>query len=372
MTGFMAAALASGLRARGRTSPNPAVGAVVVRDGAVVGEGWTQPPGGAHAEVMALENAGNAARGAALFVTLEPCCVVGRTPPCTDAIIAAGVREVHFACPDPHPMVRGRGRQELERAGIAIFMGEDEATARKHHEAFFHSVATGRPFVIAKYAMTLDGRIATAGGDSRWVSGEGSRRWVHRLRDAVDAIVVGVNTVLTDDPELTARPAGVPAAARQPLRVILDSTARCPATARLLRCPGRTLVACTADAPVERLRELARAGAELLVLPSADGRVALGPLMHLLGRRGVVSLLAEGGSAVLGAFLNGGYVNKVHAFVAPTILGGAGLAPVSGRGQARMADAWRLRDPEWEGIGEDVLVTGYLDGRSGRATERRA
>lgn len=356
----MTAALVNGLRARGRTSPNPAVGAVVVRDGVVVGGGWTQPPGGAHAEVLALESAGDAARGAALFVTLEPCCVLGRTPPCTAAIIAAGVREVHVACLDPHPLVRGQGRLELERAGIATFTGEAEAMARKHHESFFHSVATGRPFVIAKYAMTLDGRIATAGGDSHWVSGDESRRWVHRLRDTVDAIVVGVNTVLSDDPELTARPEGTPSADRQPLRVVLDSRARCPATARLLRCPGRTLVVCTGDAPVERLRELAAAGAEVLLVPSEDDRVALGPLMQVLARRGVVSLLVEGGSAVLGAFIDGGYVNKVHAFVAPAILGGAGLAPISGRGQARMADAWRLRDPEWERTGEDVLVTGYL------------
>lgn len=368
----MAAALAAALRARGRTSPNPAVGAVVVRDGTVVGEGWTQPPGGAHAEVMALGIAGAVARGAALYVTLEPCCVVGRTLPCTDAISAAGIVQVHIACPDPHPLVRGRGRERLEGAGIATFVGEGEAEARQQHEAFFHYVATGLPFVLAKYAMTLDGRIATAGGDSHWVSGGDSRRWVHRLRDTVDAILVGVNTVLADDPELTARPDGVPATDRQPLRVILDSSARCPPTARLLRCPGKTLVVCTAEAPVDRLRALADAGAEILLLPSANGRVALGPLLATLGRRGVVSLLVEGGSAVLGAFLDGGYLAKLHAFVAPAILGGAGLAPVSGRGKARMADAWRLRDARWESIGEDVLVTGYLGGGSGVVSERMA
>ncbi len=240
---WMSRALALGRAVAGSTSPNPAVGAVLVRAGHVIGEGATQPPGGAHAEIVALRQAGPAARGATLYVTLEPCSHHGRTPPCTDALIAAGVAAVHYAVADPNPVVAGRGREALREAGIIVVEGEGAREAALAHEAFFTYITRGRPFVIAKWAMSLDGKIATVQGDSRWISGEEARQHGHRLRATVDAIGVGSGTVLADNPALTTRVDGVPAA-RHPLRIVLDARGRTPLHARVLagQLPGQTLV----------------------------------------------------------------------------------------------------------------------------------
>ena len=352
--------------ALGTTSPNPTVGAVIVRDGEIVGEGFTQPPPGDHAEIVALKQAGERARGAALYVTLEPCPHFGRTPPCADAIIEAGIAEVHYSMADPDPLVDGRGRRKLEDAGIAVHVGEGEAEARRINEAFIKHRASGLPFVIAKFAASLDGRIAAGSGDSRWVSGPQAREWAHQLRTKVDAILVGSSTVVIDDPLLTARPGGQEAE-RQPLRVVVDSRGRTPPMARVLTSSARTLVATVEGAPSASggwRATLQAAGAEVVAFPAVDGRVDLLALLRELAGRGALSLLVEGGGVILGSFFDRGLVDKVHAVIAPMIIG-AEDAPtaVAGQGAYRMADALRLRDITVERLGDDLLVTGYPDYR---------
>lgn len=346
-------------RQAGRVSPNPAVGAVLVRDGRVLGEGFTQPPGGPHAEVVALEQAGESARGATLYTSLEPCCHQGRTPPCTRAIIAAGVVEVHFPLLDPDVHARGRGRDELVAAGIAVQVGKGEDEARRLYEDYIKHRTTGLPFVIAKFAASLDGRIAAPSGESRWISGPEAREWAHRLRTEVDAILCGANTVVVDDPELTARPGGQEAA-RQPLRVVADSRGRTPAGARVLRGPGRTLIA-TSDRsqPIWRVT-MEAAGAEVLVLPRQGDSLDLGALLRALAQRDVLALLVEGGGVLIGALFDQGLVDKVQAIIAPMIVGASDApAAVAGQGARRLAEVWRLRAVTVERLGEDILVTGY-------------
>ncbi|MDW8009491.1 MAG: bifunctional diaminohydroxyphosphoribosylaminopyrimidine deaminase/5-amino-6-(5-phosphoribosylamino)uracil reductase RibD [Chloroflexota bacterium] len=364
----MRLALAEARRALGRVSPNPAVGAVVVREGQAVARGRTQPPPGPHAEVVALARAGELARGATLYVTLEPCAHHGRTPPCTEAILRAGVAEVHMAMLDPDPRVCGRGKETLERAGVAVRLGEGEAEARRLLEAYVKHRTTGRPFVIAKFAASLDGRIAAASGDSRWVSGPQAREWAHRLRAQVDAIAVGSGTVLADDPHLTARPGGR-LARRQPLRVLLDSRGRIPLTARALDGAAPTLVV-TGEASAREWRAaLVARGVEVLVLPQDGGHVELDALLSELGRRGVLSLLVEGGGELLGAFFDLRLVDKVHAVIAPLVIGARGArAAVEGRGASVMAEALRLRHVSVRRLGDDILVTGYtaLEKEGGR------
>lgn len=344
----------------GSTSPNPAVGAVLVKDGAEVGAGATQPPGQDHAEIVALKQASDRARGATLYTTLEPCCTWGRTPPCTKAIIDAGIAEVHFAVVDPNPAVSGNGRDELAAAGIRV-VHEEADGARELYEAFSKHINTGIPFVTAKYAMTLDGKIATHTGDSKWVTGPEARGFVQYMRRVCDAILVGVTTVLTDDPYLTARDGSGYALERQPLRVVLDTTCHTPVGAAMFRQPGSTLIATTNAAPDSRIEALERAGAEVVVLPSGeDQRVDLRALLNHLGSRGVTNLLVEGGGSVHGAFFDLGLVDKVYAFVAPLIVGGeTSLSPVEGSGVAVMANAWSLVDARAEQIGPDWLIIGY-------------
>ncbi len=358
-TDYMARALELARQALGTTSPNPAVGAVLVKDGCIVGKGRTQPPGGPHAEVVAIKQAGPDARDATLYVTLEPCAHYGRTPPCTKAIIEAGVREVHYSFDDPDPNGRGAGARELREAGIEVVAGEGEQEARRINEAYVKQRLTGLPFVIAKWAMSLDGKIAATSGDSRWVSGPETREWSHELRTKIDAIMVGVRTVLVDDPQLTARPGDI-VAERQPLRIVADSRGRTPVTARVLDGPGRALVATTSASRAAWRRQMAEAGTEVLLLPDRDGRVDLAELLRALGERQVLSLLVEGGGELLGAFFDGGLVDKVQAVVAPLVIGGdEAPAAVAGRGVERMADALRLRNVSVERLGEDVLVVGY-------------
>jgi diaminohydroxyphosphoribosylaminopyrimidine deaminase/5-amino-6-(5-phosphoribosylamino)uracil reductase len=343
-----------------RVSPNPMVGAVVVAaDGSVAGEGVTQPPPGQHAEVAALEAAGERARGATLYVTLEPCAHQGQTPPCTDAIIGAGVSEVHYSVRDPDSQVDGCGHEALETAGIRTVAGEGEEEARRVNEAFFKHRTTGLPFVIAKFAASLDGKIAAASGDSRWVSGSEAREWAHVLRTRIDAILVGSSTVVVDDPLLTARPGGEEAA-QQPLRVIVDTRGRIPPMAQVLTGDAGTLVATGADSPPSWRASIEGRGAEVLSLPLAGEHVDVRALLEELGRRDIVTLLAEGGGVMLGAFFDAGLVDKVQAVIAPLIVGAADApAAVAGEGAYRMADALRLRDMTVERLGDDLLVTGY-------------
>ena len=347
-------------------SPNPMVGAVVVAaDGSVAGEGVTQQPPGPHAEVVALEAAGERARGATMYVTLEPCAHQGQTPPCTDAIIGAGVSEVHYAVRDADEQVDGRGQEALEKAGIRMIAGEGEEEARRINEAFFKHRTTGLPFVIAKFAASLDGKIAAASGDSRWVSGEEAREWAHVLRTRVDAILVGSSTVVVDDPLLTARPSygsvgGGEEAERQPLRVVVDTRGRTPPMAQVLTGDAKTLVATGPDSPPQWRASIEGRGAEVLPLPLAGEHLDVRALLEELGRRDIVTLLVEGGGVILGAFFDAGLVDKVHAVIAPLIIGAADApASVAGEGAYRMADALRLGEVTVERLGDDLLVTAY-------------
>ena len=357
---YMRRALRLARRALGAASPNPAVGAVVVRDGQVVGEGFTLPPGRGHAEAVALERAGERARGAILYTTLEPCAHHGRVPPCTRAIIRADIAEVHMAMIDPNPLVNGKGKAELEAAGIRCVVGAHQEEARRLNEAYVKHITTGLPFVTAKFAMSLDGKIACRTGASRWITGGRARLYAQGLRRQHDAVMVGVNTVLADDPSLTVRDSQGRPRGRQPLRVVVDAHGRTPATAQVLRQPGRTVVA-TSEAGAGARTALEEAGAEVLELPQREGLVDLRALLGLLGRREITSVLVEGGGTLLGSFFDLGLVDRVVAFVAPTIIGGKEApSPVEGAGVASVEEALRLREPRIRRLGGDFLVTGYV------------
>lgn len=348
------------------TSPNPTVGAAVVAAGEIVGEGVTQPPPGPHAEILALQQAGEHARGGTLYVTLEPCAHHGRTPPCTEAIIAAGVAEVRYAVADPDPRVDGAGHQALEAAGVRVVAGEGKDEARRINEAYFKHREHGLPFVIAKFAVSLDGRIAAASGDSRWISGPEARYWAHDLRARIDAIVVGSQTVVVDDPLLTARPNDRDAD-RQPLRIVVDTRGRTPPMARVFESFSAsggaqfpTLVATVEDAPAAWRSSLEARGAEVVSFPRHGDNVDLLALLYELARRDILSVLVEGGGVMLGGFFDRSLVDKVHAVIAPLIVGAANApTAVAGHGAYRMADALRLRDISVEPLGDDILVTGY-------------
>jgi diaminohydroxyphosphoribosylaminopyrimidine deaminase/5-amino-6-(5-phosphoribosylamino)uracil reductase len=344
------------------SSPNPAVGAVIVKDDVIVGEGYTQPPGSNHAEVVALQQAGDKARGATMYVTLEPCCHQGRTPPCTKAIIDAGLAEVHISIIDPNLQVCGRGKAELEAAGIKTFVGDHEESAQEVNEAYIKHTHTGLPFVISKFAMSLDGKIATKTGDSRWISGEQSRRYVHTLRSQIDAIMVGVDTVIRDDPQLTSRAGLVGGRVdKQPLRVIVDSKGRTPPTAKVFQVPGKTLVATTKEADPDKINSLTGVGAEVVELPAKGGMVNLEELLKLLGQRQIVCMMVEGGAAVFGSLFEERLVDKVLVFVAPIVIGGHGAKnPVEGKGVERLSQATGIARMRSEMVGSDVLISGYI------------
>lgn len=361
--------------ALGGTSPNPAVGAVVVRNGVVVGEGYTQPAGQAHAEIVALAHAGELARGAEMYVTLEPCSHHGRTPPCVKAIAEAGIARVHAALLDPNPSVNGRGLEALRQAGVECLLGEGGETAKELVEGFGKSMTTGAPFVVAKWAMSLDGKIATRAGESKWITGEASRTYAHYLRAICDAVLVGVGTVLNDDPLLTVRippeadaastPALVwPASPKSPLRVILDSRGRIPLVSRVLDVlPAPTMVVTTADMPAAVRGALERMGVQVAEAPATEAGVDIGAALALLGGQGIGSVLIEGGAGVLGSAFDQGLVDKVCAFVAPMVIGGReALSAVGALGVRNIGLARSLSSVRVARLGEDVLITGYMGG----------
>ncbi|MCM3590793.1 bifunctional diaminohydroxyphosphoribosylaminopyrimidine deaminase/5-amino-6-(5-phosphoribosylamino)uracil reductase RibD [Brevibacillus borstelensis] len=371
---YMALALDLARATRGQTSPNPVVGAVVVRDGAVVGMGAHVKAGEPHAEVHALRMAGEHAKDAVLYVTLEPCSHHGRTPPCVNAIIEAGIKRVVVAVADPNPLVAGTGIARLRQAGVEVTVGVGEAQAKKANEVFFHFITTKTPFVTVKTAASLDGKIATHTGHSRWITGEEARQRVHQLRREHDAILVGVQTVLADDPELTARQQGI-ARGKQPLRVILDNQLRTPSEARVIR-DGKapTLVFTADDAPIGRQKELESHGAEIVRL---EGSVTVEQVLAVLGERGITSLFVEGGAAVNGSFLQARAIQKVVHFLSYKLIGGLGApAPYGGLGAAHMGEAISLADVDVEPIGgSDLCITGYPvwpDGASNSETRRNA
>jgi diaminohydroxyphosphoribosylaminopyrimidine deaminase/5-amino-6-(5-phosphoribosylamino)uracil reductase len=348
---------------RGRTSPNPLVGAVIVRDGRVLGEGFHTAVGSPHAEREAIAAAGGAdLGGATMYVSLEPCCHTGRTPPCTDAIIAAGISRVVVASDDPTEKAAGRGLGILRDEGITVELADGELAARARllNQPFRKHARTGRPFVLFKSAMTLDGKVATRTGDSKWISGEDSRRLSHRWRAEVDAVVVGIGTALTDDPQLTARIEGV---TRQPRRIVFDSEARLPLDSQLVRGAAEVplTVVVTRAAPRTAVDALEIGGADVIVATGANEPDRVRNALVQLGAGGVTSILLEGGPHLAGAFLDAGEVDEIRLFVAPVVLGGSSARdPLEGEGAERIASALRALSLECGRVAEDVLITARM------------
>ena len=345
-------------KAAGRTSPNPQVGAVLVKRGKIVGSGYHKFAGGDHAEIAALKRAGARARGATLYITLEPCSHQGRTPPCTGALIRAGVKEVVCGVPDPNPLVAGSGFRQLRRAGIKVRTGVLENECRALIEAFAKFITHGAPLVTLKLAASLDGRIAAKGGDARWISGAKSRAAAHRLRNEVDAVIVGLGTVAADDPQLTCRIAG----GRNPRRVILDSRLRIPLSAKLLRLPDaeKTIIAVGADVSPARVRAFEARGIQVWRLPLRAGRIAWRPLLRRLAADGVVSVMIEGGAAVAASAIKEKIIDKILFFFAPKILGGDGLPMIEALGLRRVKQAVAVKNLRIMPSGDDLMVAGSL------------
>jgi diaminohydroxyphosphoribosylaminopyrimidine deaminase/5-amino-6-(5-phosphoribosylamino)uracil reductase len=359
----MRLALAQARRGLGRTHPNPSVGAVVFRRGGPVASGRTRPPPGAHAEVVALAAAARkgSLRGASMAVTLEPCCFSGRTGPCTDAIIDAGISRVYVGTRDPHSRVSGRGVRRLRKAGIEVRTGVLEEACREQHRGFLSVCKHGRPFVTLKLATSLDGRIATAGGESRWITGPAGRRFVHRLRARVDAVMVGSATALADDPELTARRDGK--VIHRPTRVLVDSKLRVPLTAKLYRgAPHPPALVLTARGARGSRARMA-AGATLLSVPRRGSALDLGRGLGLLAGAGLTSLLVEGGGKLAAALLRAGLVDELLWIQAPMLLGGDGLPGLGELGFERLSDAIRLGNLKRRRLGPDLLLSARLETR---------
>jgi diaminohydroxyphosphoribosylaminopyrimidine deaminase/5-amino-6-(5-phosphoribosylamino)uracil reductase len=362
---YMERALELAMKGAGKTSPNPLVGAVIVKDGRIIGEGYHEVYGGPHAEVNAVASATEDVEGSTIYVTLEPCSHYGKTPPCAELLVRKKFRKVVIAMTDPNPLVSGRGIAMLLDAGIEVVTGVLEAEARRQNEIFLKYIQTRRPFVIMKTAMTLDGKIATTTGASKWVTGEAAREEVHRLRNRVSAIMVGVNTVLRDDPSLTTR---LPDGGTDPVRIIVDSTLRIPLDAKILTLdsPKKTVVATTKRADREKLDALASMdNVEVITVPEKDSRVDLSWLMGWLGECRIDSVLVEGGSELNFSMLEEGLVDKVVTFIAPKLFGGReAKTPVGGEGFAKVEDAVLLQDIRMETFGDDIMVEGYV--RKGR------
>lgn len=367
---YMALALRLAEKGRGFTSPNPMVGAVVVNRGRIVGQGSHRKAGGPHAEVIALSQAGSRAKGGTLYVTLEPCShLKKRTPPCVPLVVKSGVSRVVIGMVDPNPKVKGRGIARLRRARIDVEVGCREAEAQRLNEAYVHWVRTGRPFTFLKAGMTLDGQIATAAGESRWITGEEARAHAHRLRAGIDAILVGIGTVLRDDPSLTARPVAddTPIPSRQPLRIVADSRLRIPLRARVLKdhAQSRTLIVTTAAAPLRKVQRLRQQGIDVLTLPKQRGEVNLSALWPRLAQLGITSLLVEGGSEINAAALRAGLVQRILFYTAPLLLGGRdAVGVIGGQSPSRLAQAVPLENLRTQQLGRDILITADLPAHS--------
>ena len=348
----------------GHTSPNPCVGAVLVRRGVLIGEGYHHQAGAAHAEIEALRSAarrGESVRGATLYVTLEPCCTQGRTPPCTDAILRAGIRHVVVAAEDPNPSHRGKGFELLRQQGLRVTEGVLESQAHRLNEAFNHWIVHRTPWVTVKTAMTLDGKIATASGESKWITGERSRNHAMGLRRSADAILVGINTVLADDPSLTVRHGRREAVSEaQPLRIVMDSQARTPRTAKVVtdRFADRTIIVVTRSAPCRRIRLLEKHTNVWVAPIGRKNQVSIPWLLRRLGRENVTHLLVEGGGQANASFLMGRHAHRLAVYWAPKVLGGRlALRGVAGRGADGLDTALRLVDLEWRRLGDDLFMT---------------
>lgn len=354
---YMRRAIELAERGVGFTNPNPMVGAVIVKGGKVIGEGWHERCGEWHAERNAFRNCTVPAEGATMYVTLEPCCHYGKTPPCTEAIIEHGIARVVVGMEDPNPLVAGKGIALLREAGIEVVCGVEEEALREQNRVFLKYISTKLPWVAMKTAMTLDGKIATRTGDSKWITGAEARAYVHELRHRFMAILVGIGTAVADDPLLNCRieSRGV----RQPIRVVVDSNARLSLDSQLVKTAGeyRTIVAHTCFAPEERVKALREIGVEMLLCKEKEGLVDVRNLLELLGQSGIDSILLEGGGSLNYTFLSEGLADELYAFIAPKIVGGMNAkTPVEGAGMEKMADAINLELENVLNIGHDVLL----------------
>lgn len=356
---YMRRALDLALKAEGNTSPNPMVGCVLVNEeGEIVGEGYHHKAGEPHAEVMALRDAGKASVGSTAYVTLEPCSHYGRTGPCCRALFAAGVRKVVVACTDPNPKVAGNGIKYLEAMGIKVVTGVCEVEAKRLNERFFTWITKRRPFITLKYAMTLDGKLATKIKDSKWITGEEARTYAHLLRKQHDAVLVGIGTVLADDPELTTRMVQ----GKNPIRIVLDAKLQTNIMNAVLNPAAKTIIITSSEADKAKAELFSvLPNVELIYLPFVNGKVDIGNLIQELSNREITSLLVEGGSSVLGAFRDAGYADRICAFIAPKVLGGKdSIAAIGGEGPELMADCWELESVEYKQLGKDLLITGLV------------
>jgi len=366
---YMKQALSIARYGIGRTSPNPMVGSVIVSQGRVVGQGWHRKAGTPHAEIHALQQAGELAKGATMYVTLEPCSHHGRTGPCADAVIAAGIKKVVIATNDPNPLVAGRGIAKLRAAGIEVVEGVLAKEAAELNEVFIKWIATQMPFVVLKSAMSLDGKIAAYTGHSQWITGSAARERVHTLRDCYDGILVGIGTVLADAPNLTTR---LSTEGKNPIRIIVDSLARTPLDAHVIVDGlAPTIIAVTDQAPQSRIDALQQAGATVLVIEGSKAGVDVRRLFEVLGQRQITSILIEGGASINASALENNIVDKVYWFIAPKIIGGQQApGPVGGQGVADVNQAQFLEDIHIEMVGQDILMSAYMRNREGRDVYR--
>ncbi|HZK43576.1 MAG TPA: bifunctional diaminohydroxyphosphoribosylaminopyrimidine deaminase/5-amino-6-(5-phosphoribosylamino)uracil reductase RibD [Syntrophomonadaceae bacterium] len=356
---YMYRALELAGRALGRTNPNPLVGAVIVKNGLIIGEGYHQKAGTPHAEIHALEEAGSEARDATMYVTLEPCSHYGKTPPCAEAIVASGIQEVVIATLDQNPKVAGRGLKILQKAGIKTTVGILEEKAKVQNEVFFKYINTKLPFVCMKYAMTLDGKIATHTGNSRWVSNEESRKYVHQLRNVYDAILVGIGTVLLDNPMLNTR-LDLPDK-KDPIRVIIDGALEIPLDSNIVKTAHsqKTIIFTATIKNKNKAKQLSDAGIELIEISGKLDCLNVTEVLNKLGEFGITSILVEGGAQINASFMQDKLVDKVLCFIAPKIVGGIAPSPVTGQGVNLMQDAYLLESIEIEKIGNDTLIKAY-------------
>ena len=348
-------------KGKGYTNPNPLVGAVIVRNDKIIGEGFHELYGETHAEVNAFANATEDVKGATMYVTLEPCSHYGKTPPCANTIVEKGISRVIIAMKDPNPLVAGKGIEILHNNGIQVQVGVLEDEARELNEIFIKYITTKRPFCILKTAMTLDGKIASTTGDSKWITNEGSRNYVHQLRHQTSAIMVGIGTVLADDPRLNTRLTGIKGL--DPIRIIVDTTGMIPLSAKVLNISSnaRTIIATTDKIDSNKAKAIEEKGGEVIIVSLRDERVDLEDLMIKLGKIKIDSVLLEGGSTLNYSALEQGIVDKVIAFIAPKIVGGeCAKTPVGGKGWAKIEDAFTLKDITLSRFEEDIMVEGYL------------
>ena len=360
-TFFMKRAIELAKKGRGSVTPNPLVGAVIVKDGKIIGEGYHERYGTNHAEVNAFNNASEDVSGATIYVTLEPCSHYGNTPPCADKIIEKRISKVVVGSLDPNPLVSGRGIERIREAGIEVIIGVLEEECLRLNEIFMKYIVDKKPYVIMKSAMSLDGKIATAKGESKWITGEKARLRVQELRNDITAIMVGVNTVKTDDPELTCRLEG----GVNPIRIIVDSSLRIPIDSKIVKTAHkiRTIIATTINASKEDIKRLEEKNIEVLLIKDNEDRVDLVELMKVLGEKKIDSILLEGGATLNSEALKSGIVNKVQIYIAPKIIGGdKARGPVGGMGIDKLCDAYKVNNISYEVIGDDILIEGYIEG----------